>query len=614
MNGALAAPLASKLEALPSRPGVYIVKGARGEIVYIGKAVNLRNRVRGYFFSRGADNHLASRILRDAARDLEWIVTATESEALILEANLAKKHSPRYNIELKDDKHYPYIRVSLSDPFPRFWVTRQAVKGPDAYFGPYTNATAMRKTIQLLNKVFRIRDCELKLPPDEPMRPCLTHHIGRCDAPCAFLTTQADYRVLVDEAMLFLKGKRKELLETLEGEMRLAAQERRFEEAAAIRDQLGHLRAVQERQRVDLGTDDAPKDLIAAARMGKVASLVVLEIRDGYLADRKQFEAKAPLEQEEGDILEDFVRRYYLDRDAAAMPREILISHPLPEVEATLAYLRERRGGPVDLDVPQRGEKRRQLDLSLENARVQLGEYLARRERKNRQNFMVEALQEDLGLDAPPKRIEGFDISHLSGTGTVASMVVFVDGKPSKKDYRKFNVKTVEGIDDFASMREVVGRRLRRLNEEDGVVPDLILIDGGKGQLGAALEALRETGRSDQPILGLAKRLEEVFLPGQSDPLMLPKTSAALRLLQQVRDEAHRFAVTFQRSKRKATFGDSWLARIPGIGEKTRFKLLREFRTVEAVKQADEAALAGAVGKAAAAKIKAQVEAESRGG
>jgi excinuclease ABC subunit C len=435
----------------------------------------------------------------------------------------------------------------------------------------------------------------------------LSHHIGRCDAPCAFLTTQEEYRALVDEAMLFLKGKRKELLTTLEGEMRLAAQERRFETAAEIRDRLSHLRAVQERQRVDLGTEDQPKDLIAAARMGKVASLVVMEIRDGYLADRKQFEVKAPLEQDEGSLLEEFLGRYYHDRDAADMPREILITHALPEPETTLAFLREKRGGAVDLDVPQRGEKRRQLDLSLENAKVQLTEYLAKRERKNRQNFMVEALQEDLGLENPPKRIEGFDISHLSGTGTVASMVVFVEGKPSKKDYRKFNVKTVEGIDDFASMREVVGRRLRRLREEGGDGPDLILIDGGKGQLGAAMEALREHGFSDQPILGLAKRLEEIFLPGQSDALMLPKTSAALRLLQQVRDEAHRFAITFQRSKRKAYLEDSWISRIPGIGEKTRMKLLREFKTLEGVKSAEEKALVAVVGKAAAIKIRMAV-------
>jgi len=609
-SSTLTSAINDKLSLLPPTPGVYLMKDALGEIIYIGKAVNLRNRVRGYFTGPAADNHLASSVLRSAAKDMEWIVTTTEVEALILEANLIRKHTPRYNVDLKDDKHYPYIRVTLSEPFPRFLITRQAEKkGKDLYFGPYTNARAMRNILQFLNKTFRIRDCDLKLPSAEPLRPCLSYHIGRCDAPCAHFIGEADYRRLVDEAVLLLRGRSKQLHDDLERAMRKAATDQNYEEAARIRDQLRDLEAVQERQRVDLGSDQDSKDLIAVQRAGKVGSIVVLEARDGFLSDRKQFEVSIPLEQDESAVVTEFLKSYYLARKQGEIPREILLSHAPLEEEHMESLLRELRGAPVTIEVPQRGEKRKQLDLSLANAAMQLTEYLARREKRDRRNYMVTALQEDLGLSSSPARIEGFDISHLSGTDTVASQVVFVDGKPSKKDYRHYNVKTVEGIDDFSSMREIVSRRLRRLNEEPEEgrekqpVPDLILIDGGKGQLHAAQEALKEHGREDIPILGLAKRLEEVFMPGLEESLLLPKTSAALRLLQQVRDEAHRFAITFQRSKRKVHLSESWLDEVPGIGDKTKFKLIRAFKSPLKVKDASAEELAAVVGKSVAAKL-----------
>lgn len=615
-----AAAIAEKLALLPVDPGVYIMKDGAANIIYIGKAINLRNRVRGYFTGPAADNHLASRILRDAAKDMEWIVTRTEVEALILEANLIRKHTPRYNVDLKDDKHYPYIRVTTSEPFPRLLVTRSAEKGRDIFFGPYTNARAMRNTLQYLTRLFRIRDCDLKLPVTEPLRPCLSYHIGRCDAPCALLTSEGDYRKLVDEAVLLLKGKRHELRKTLEAAMREAAANQRYEEAGRIRDQIQDLETVQERQRVDLGSDQDPKDFVAVKRFGKVGSIVVMQVREGLLSDRKQFEVHIPLEQDEGAVTAEFLTSYYLGISSGDIPREILLSHAPPEEEHMEPLLRELRGGAVTLLVPERGEKRKQMDLALANADMQLTEYLARREKKNRQNYRVTALQEDLALPAPPIRIEGFDISHLSGTDTVASNVVFVDGKPSKKDYRHYNVKSVEGIDDFASMYEILSRRFRRLREDEDKTaagerskdyPDLILIDGGKGQLGMARQAQLEHGFGDIPILGLAKRIEEIFLPDQYDPILLPKTSAALQLLQQVRNESHRFAITFQRSKRTPRMTQSWLDEIPGIGDKTKMKLIRAFKSPLKIREASEAELAVAAGKAVANKIRGWLEAKA---
>ncbi len=599
--------LQEKLDALPERPGVYLWKNNKGDFIYIGKAANLRNRVRGYFSARSQDNHLASQIMRTAAADLEWIVTSNEVEALILEANLVNKHAPRYNILLKDDKHFPYIRVSLSESFPRLAVTRETHKGKDLYFGPYTNSRAMRKTIRYLEKVFRIRDCELSLPLKQPIRPCLSYFLKRCDAPCANLVEPEAYNKGVEEAILLLRGKHKQLRDNLQNRMEAEAKAENFEGAAKLRDQLLALESVQERQRVDLGTEEQPKDLIAAARIGRVGCVVILEVRDGLVSGQKQFEVNSPLEQNESEIITEFIKNYYLTQTFGSIPREILLSHAPLQEENMEGLLREIRGGAVDLEVPQKGEKRKQIHLALENAKLQVSEIVLRREKRDRQNHMVNALREDLQLTKPPDRIEGFDISHLGGTDTVASQVVFINGKPSKKDYRRFNIKTVAGIDDFASMREVLGRRLRRA-KEDGKSPDLILIDGGKGQLSAACEAMRNQGLEHIPVIGLAKRLEEVFIPGQSDPLLIPKSSPSLKLLQQVRDEAHRFAVTFQRSKRGRYLRESWLDAIPGVGIKTRVKLLKHFKTPSAILEATREALEGVLGPGLAKKIVAYRE------
>ncbi len=599
--------ISAKLEMLPSRPGVYLMRNAKDEIVYIGKAISLKNRVRSYFNTAGANasNHMASALLRAVAKDLEWIVTDNEAEALILEANLINKHSPRYNVQLKDDKHFPYIKVTLSEAFPKLEITRQAQSGKlkDLFFGPFTNVRAMRKTIILLNKTFRIRDCDLKLPVENAIRPCLSYHLKRCDAPCAFLIESNDYRALVDQAVLLLKGKHQDLQKELEQKMQSAAEKENFEEAGRIRDQIRHLQAMRETQKMDLGPDQVSRDLIAVARMGKIACLIILEIRDGFISARKNFEVICPLEQDETHILSEFIKSYYLRQGPEGIPREIILSHPTDVEENIEAGLREIRKGAVDLEIPIKGEKRRQVNLALENAKLLVAEIVARKERKNRQSYRVTALQEDLGLAQGPKRIEGYDISHLSGTDTVASQVVFIDGQPCKKEYRHYNVKTVAGIDDFASMREIISRRLRKLIDENLPFPDLILIDGGKGQLGMAVEALREVGCESQPIIGLAKRLEEIFIPGQSAPILIPKTSASLQLLQAVRDEAHRFAITFQRSKRKKYLENSWLDEIAGIGPKTKMKLFQIFGSPDAIQNSSEEKIAEAIGKVQAQRI-----------
>jgi len=606
----LSANIKAKLEIIPTRPGVYIMKNDKDAIVYIGKAVNLRNRVRSYFNAKQQSNHMASWLLRSVAKDIEWIITDNEVEALILEANLINKHHPRYNVQLKDDKHYPYIKVTKSEIYPRLVITRNArsENSKDLFFGPFTNVQAMRKTIILLNKVFRIRDCDLKLPLATPIRPCLSFHLKRCDAPCANLTTPELYRPLVDQAVLLLKGKHRDLQNELEAEMESHALAERFEEATKIRDQLRNLESVRENQKMDLGPEQVSRDLIAVAREGKVACILILELRDGFVSGRKNFEVACPLEQDETGVITEFVKSYYVRQGAEAIPREVILSHDTDSEENIETLLRGFRGQAVTVEVPIKGEKRKQIQLATENAKLLVAESVARRERKNRQSYRVTALKEDLGLAFAPNRIEGFDISHLSGTDTVASQVVFVDGKPLKKDYRHYNVKTVAGIDDFASMREIVERRFRRMITDNQPVPDLVLIDGGKGQLASAVEALRLVGLEKQPVIGLAKRLEEIFFPGNSQPLLIAKTSASLQLLQEVRDEAHRFAITFQRSKRKKYIVESWLDEVEGVGEKNKMKLLKFFRSPGAVKLASELELSAVVGKALAIKIRSYLE------
>jgi excinuclease ABC subunit C len=595
------------------------MKSRGGKIIYIGKAKILKNRVRQYFVKQKSTNHYASHVMRDKAHDIEWMVTDTEQEALILEANLIRKYSPRYNVLLRDDKHFPYLRVTLSEPFPRVLVTRKVDKTrkrgarSDVFFGPYTNPKAVRKTIQTIRKFFHIRDCQLKLPLKNPIQPCLTHHIGRCEAPCAEgMCSKEQYDVSVQQTLMFLKGKSTELMDRLQKEMQDLSKSQQFERAAKMRDRIRDLRALQENQKMDLGDNHIHRDLVAIARIGKVGAVVLLKVREGILMDQKVMEISCPLEESLGSILSQVLIQLY-GIEGQKVPSEIILGQEVEnkeEVQQVLENLQRKlngnkKKGSVTLTVPERGVKRKQISLAEKNAQVQVAEFVAKKEARTKEHHAVTALQEDLQLPYTPHRIEAFDISHLSGTDTVASMVVFVNGQPKKSEYRKYNIKTVEGIDDFASMKEVVTRRVKRLAEEQKEFPDLFLIDGGKGQLGMAYQVLKSFGRQEQPVIGLAKRLEEVFFPGKSESILIPKHSSSLTLLQRVRDESHRFAITFQRSKRKKYTTKGILHEIPGLGEKSVTQLLSFYGSVPQLQKDSVEGWAKLVGPKRAQAMKA---------
>lgn len=592
--------VASRLEELPASPGVYIMKNSDGEIIYIGKAKVLRNRVRSYFQGRATD-HRAAMVLHKHVADIEWILTDTELEALILEANLIRLHRPRYNVLAKDDKHFPYLRLTLGEAFPRLEVVRRVEQDKHRYFGPYSDAGAMRKTLGLAREIFRIRDCELDLSHKRLERPCLSYHIRRCDGPCIDAITEAEYQPVVEQIILLLEGRNKELLERLHGEMERKASLLDFEGAARLRDQIQSLARIHEAQKVDLG-EFVDLDVVALSREGRWACIARFQVRGGAILDRSHLIVKCPLEEDDAEILERGLVDLYPE-GVQRPPPEIHLS-AMPADETLLQeFLSRQAGRKVRLSRPKQGDSFKTIRMAIANARMLLVEHLAKIETRNRVSLAVASLQEALGLSDPPRRIIGFDISHLQGTGTVASLVSFLDGRPNKQEYRRFHVKTVEGIDDFASMREVVGRHFRRLREEGKEPPDLVLIDGGKGQLGMAVEAIRAEGFPEQAILGLAKRIEEVFLPGRSEAILLPVHSPALKMLQHLRDEAHRFAITFQRSLRTSTVASSWLDTVPGIGPAKRSLLLQQFGSVARIRQAGEEQIAAVVGPRLAALL-----------
>lgn len=589
-----------RLEALPIEPGVYIMKNAEGEIIYIGKAKVLRNRVRSYFQGRET-SHRAAMVLHRHVADIEWIVTDNELEALILEANLIRQHRPKYNVLAKDDKHFPYLRLTLGEAFPRLDVVRRIEKDKHRYFGPYTDAKAMRRTLGLAREIFRIRDCELDLSSKRLERPCLSYHIKRCDGPCIDAITEAEYEPVTRQLILMLEGRNRELLEVLRQEMSSRAAALDFEGAARRRDQIAALEAIQQVQKADLG-EFVDMDVFALSREGRWACVARFVVRAGTILDRSHLMVKCPLEEDDHEIMERALLEFYPE-GAATPPGEIHLSAMPDDVQLLEAHLSSLSTRKVHLVQPKQGDSFRMVRMALANARMLLVEHLAKLETRNRVSQAVAALQEALGLPEPPRRIHGFDISHLSGTGTVASLVCFVDGRPYKAGYRRFHVKTVDGIDDFASMREVVGRHFRRIREEQADPPDLVLIDGGKGQLGMAVEAIRAEGFPDQPLLGLAKRIEEVFLPGRSESILLSLHSPALKMLQHLRDEAHRFAITFQRTQRTEGITSSWLDTIPGVGPSKRSLLLQQFGSVARIRQASEEELAKLVGPKLAAAI-----------
>jgi excinuclease ABC subunit C len=575
--------LKTKLKNLPADPGVYLMKDAAGRIIYVGKAKSLRGRVRAYF-RHTPPYHPKISALISKISDFEVLVTDSEMEALILEANLIKQHTPRYNVNLKDDKRYPYVKVT-DEPFPRVLVVRRVKKDRAKYFGPYTNVKAMRNTLKMLRKVFPIRSCNHALPSSRKIKLCLDYHIKRCSGPCEGKVSPEEYHEIMKDVLLFLSGKNRSLTDQLKQRMTEYSSREEFERAAQIRDQLKALESAAERQKVaDVKQPD--RDVIAFARSGKDISVVALQIRDGVLIGRQNFHLAGLKESADSEILSNFLRQYYMH--SAAIPAEIVLPAAVDDQRMIEEWLGSRRGGRAKIMLPQRGEKVKLLRMASCNARLSLDELLLQRsEAKAKVPGAVEALQKDLYLPDPPRKIGAFDISNLGPADAVGSLVFFEDGRPKRSRYRRFRIKNVEGQDDFAMMGEVVSRYFAGLTREKEEFPDLALIDGGKGQLSSALRALKALGINKQTVVALAKRIDEVFLPERSDPLMIRKGSASLKLLQRVRDEAHRFAVEYHRKlRRKRTIG-SELDSIPGVGPTRRESLLKHFGSVARIREAD---------------------------
>ena len=597
-----------KLSLLPSQPGVYIMRNEAGEVIYVGKAVNLRNRVRSYFQPRAQHSEKTLHLVADVA-DVEWIVTRSELEALVLENTLIKRYKPRYNVRLKDDKQYPYIKIHWQEPFPRVTMTRKVLKDGAKYYGPFTSAWAVREALEALRKVFPYVTCNVEREKKKG-RACLYYHIGLCAGPCVGAISQEEYREMLKGLEKFLEGDTEEVMEDLRKRMLKAADNLQFEIAARYRDQIRAAEQIVERQRV-VSTVDVDEDVIAIANDRNGACVQVFVIRRGKLIGRETFFLEKGNDPDTEEILSSFLKQFY---DAATyIPSRVLLPRDLDERRIIQEWLRQKRGEVVQLRLPSGTEDQELLQMALDNAREALRVMLAQwKSDKSRQAEAVSALQEALGLQRPPVRIEGYDISTLQGTNTVGSMVVFVQGTPSKSEYRRFKIRQTGRVgepNDYAAMREMLRRRFRRAMEQTRVapgdrefekwrvMPDLLVVDGGRGQLNVALEVLDEFGlRSDIPAIGLAKREEEIILPDKPDPIKLPPTSPALRLVVHIRDEAHRFAVSYHRKLRGKSSVASVLDSIPGIGPRRRRALLRRFGSLEGIRRASVDELAAVPG------------------
>lgn len=586
-----------KLSLLPDSPGCYLMK-QQGEIIYVGKAVNLRSRVQSYFRAQAHTPKVAALVGR--VDDFDTILASSNLEALLLESNLIKLHQPYYNILLKDDKRYPYIRFDLKSPYPRLTIARRLADDGATYFGPYIGANAIRQVMNLLHVAFPLRTCTLNLPLKNPIRPCINHDIGRCLAPCAHLCTQEEYQQVVQEVLGFLRGNYKPAIQNLEAAMRQAAADMQYERAAELRDCIKDIHMLMEQQHAQQ-TTRAQQDVIALAQDGLDAMAHVLLIRGGKLLGGEHFTLAREGSEPPAQVLSAFLQQYYQHR---VPPREVL-AQAAEDADDLELWLRQRRGGAVTLTVPQRGAKRELVALAGKNAQDQLNKRNAQQQvQRERTVGAQEDLARALGLKQTPRRIEGFDISNTQGLQSVASMVVFIDGMPAKKEYRRFRVKAVAGADDFASMNEVVGRRFARAvsgpDKERWPLPDLVLIDGGPQQLRFARQAMLDAG-ADVPMMALAEREEEIWLPGNAAPIVLDRHSPALHLVQRVRDESHRFAITHHRKLRGKASVRSRLEEVAGIGPARRRALFAHFRTMEGIRQATEEQLAATPGMSAPA-------------
>ena len=585
--------LAEQRKALPDGPGVYLFRDAKGRVIYVGKAKSLKKRVASHFtnpVTRGAYEMV------DAIESVEFVLVASEAEALLAEQNFIKQYRPRFNIRLRDDKSYPFIAISMEEDFPRVYFTRERHRRDRIYFGPYSNAKRVRGTLDLLGKVFLFRSCQGIEPGRRSGSPCLDYYIKRCGAPCVGYVTKEEYREAIDGVIAFLSGRYREIERDLENKMKAASDAQDFEQAALERNRLRSVRSLLERQRVAneaIGT----VDVVAVAVDGTDANAQVFQIRDGVLSDRQSFYLENAAEGDVGEVAEEFVLQYYGAQ--MAIPPQVIVQEEVPERDVLAEALAERRGARVEVRAAERGDKRRILELAERNALLALDQERLKAERRRQQRVeALDGLQDALGLDALPLRIECFDISNLMGTHTVASMAVFEGGAPKKSDYRRFNIRgTTEGVpDDFAAMEEVLGRRLSqwetqqdlsphdpKRNESFATLPNLVVIDGGPGQLSAGLRALEGFRERGVAIISLAKRIEEVFLPGQRNPIVLGHDTPELQLLQRVRDEAHRFAITHHRTRRDRAMTTSILDDLPGIGPARKRTLLNHFGSPEAV-------------------------------
>lgn len=557
-------------ENLPKKPGVYIMRDANDEIIYIGKAKNLINRVRSYF--REKLDRPKTQILMSHFDSLEYIVTNSEKEALILEATLIKKHRPRYNVQLKDDKRYPYVKIT-NEKYPRLIITRNITKN-GIYYGPFTDVTSVKKTVKFLKSLFKIRTCR------NMDGPCLNSQIDLCYAPCSGEISKEEYGEIINKIDLFFQGKYSVIVKNLKKEMAEAAENEQFEKAAVLRDQITSIEEIMEKQFVDLVDDDLDQDVIAIAPNDNEVVVIIMPIRNGKIVGRDDFLMSGSQYESNSEILFAFIQQYYgFNRH---IPKQILLNEPIDDTELLEEWLSDLRGNKVYIKVPMKGVKLRLVNMAQKNAEI------IKHQKKAMENSLIE-LKKYLKLDKLPRIIEGYDISNISGKFAVGSKVSFKDAKPNKKKYKRFKIET-PGPNDFAMMKELLTRRLKMIDTDEE--PDLIVIDGGKGQLGMACEVLDELNLAHIPIIGLAKEFEEIYIPNSKRPIIIPKNNKALHLLQQVRDESHRFAITYHRKLRSDNISESSLDDIPGIGKKRKINILKEFGTMDKVKNASVEELA----------------------
>ncbi len=610
------------LATLPAKPGCYLMKNAAGTIIYVGKAISLKNRVRSYFHADASHDGKTRRLVRDIA-DIEWILVGSELEALILEMNLIKKHRPKYNVRLKDDKRYPYIKVHWADPFPKVTVTRQMAEDGSRYFGPYTSAWAVYQTLDALRRIFPYLTCD-RVITGQDKRACLYYDIKLCTAPCIGAVQQAGYRQMISDLMAFLSGHSEDIVARLHSAMDKAAEEMRFEKAAALRDQLKAVQSIIERQKIVFASDYLDFDVLAMARSDGEACVQIFFIRAGKLIGREYFILEGTEDADNTEVLSQFVKQFYTQ--AATIPQQVMLPEEIEEARIIAQWLRTRRGGQkVEFFVPKEGQPQQLVQMAAENASETLSALRTQWQADlHKQEQALAELQSAFQLPGPPNRIECYDVSNTQGTAIVGSMVVFEQGVPSKNLYRKFNIESVANApDDFASMEEMLTRRFRRwqsskeLSDQPGqkpdasfsFLPDLVVVDGGKGQLSRAVSVLERFDLFGRvPVVGLAKQQEEIFFPNKPDSLLLPRHSQALYLLQRIRDEAHRFGITAHRKKRTKLGLASQLDSVPGIGPARRKILLKHFGSMDKIREASIEELKAVLPENAAQAVKEHLE------